>query len=486
MTSLGTKNHGLEKFGERVDWIVANLPCSADPSEPTRNLLTRAELWRLITQRTGLDPNRSKRTWKRATSPKDDYPVPDVFVKGILGLYPDLLPDVLTTEKFEDFESHTRAIQAAQARWQAAALYVTNNRASLADLGKAYYRCVDEQQAFPLITKTGWLLDPPRLLPEIVPPATYRPLVSDIPAPKLEGLNVDYHLIRSRLAPKGRKPTNGDCYRLLEIEPTPNGLDFVLSRTGYFQYINWLEANGALLADFALRQPGMPISKFKNVRVPPEELFSFEKRSMFPGVSCLLLAKNYFVGTSSDRQRLVANKFALHWRGSTTIEAQNTVHVVPAGGHQPLAESYGDDREISIWRTVVREFCEELFNKEEAAKLKRRGEDFLSLPEVRPLVDGFFKSGATKVYLLGAGLDPVTTKPEILVAIVADWKKASTKTEIHLKDNYEGTAKWMDLSRGNLLREANLPRPDKVLLPAGKACLLLAHKHYNILMGDSE
>jgi hypothetical protein len=44
---------------------------------------------------------------------------------------------------------------------------------------------------------------------------------------------------------------------------------------------------------------------------------------------------------------------------------------------------------------------------------------------VKSYCDAFFRNDVTKSYLMGVGLDPVSTKPKILIATVADWAKAS-------------------------------------------------------------
>jgi hypothetical protein len=37
----------------------------------------------------------------------------------------------------------------------------------------------------------------------------------------------------------------------------------------------------------------------------------------------------------------------------------------------------------------------------------------------------------------------VTTKPEILAAIVVDWQKINTTAALHIETNYEGDAKYI-------------------------------------------
>lgn len=157
---------------------------------------------------------------------------------------------------------------------------------------------------------------------------------------------------------------------------------------------------------------------------------------------------------------------------------------IPAGAHQPLSEDYGDDRDRSIWRTVVREFCEELFNKEELSELKRHGEDFLELPEVKPYVDTFFRNGAAKIHLMGIGVEPLTLQAEILLTIVIDWEKASVRVPVKIRENFEGKAVLYDLSKEKLLMGTQVRRDGKVMHPAIKTGLILAAECYDFLLSS--
>lgn len=196
------------------------------------------------------------------------------------------------------------------------------------------------------------------------------------------------------------------------------------------------------------------------------------------------MLRNHSEGDAGRR----SNKFYFHHRDEKTLEAQNTLHVVPAGGHQPCEEAFGNDLDVSLWRTAVREFCEELFDKQDVIKAKRDRIDFLERKEVLAQIKAFIHSNAAQFYLLGIGLDPLTTKPEVLVAIVVDWPKARMaggKGDLAMPGNYEGKAIPKDLSRKALKEILEHPHPNKPWLPAGRACIELALQHYDLLMGDN-
>ncbi|MBV8979157.1 MAG: hypothetical protein JOZ13_17435 [Alphaproteobacteria bacterium] len=474
-------NFHLERFGERIDWCIKFLepneeivhpPFGVPLSAAIRNV---SELWVHVAPLTG----QSERTWVRAIGKESSVSFP--LIRALTLVYPDLTAEILTLPTFAEFEDATKRIKAARDRWVDATRFVTNNRSSLAELGKRYHSTADELPTFPLIGKREWILSTPQELAEHDPlPERDMFTIDPVPAP-LEGLNIGYQAIATRALERRRLRWNGDSYRVLKITRGSDRLDFTFGPTKYFNYVDSLEAMSAELADFALRNPGVTPSKLPR-RGPADRIFDFRQRSAFAGVNCILLLKNYYRGNRSRSRVSAPHQFVLHDRRGDALEARNTFHVVPAGGHQP-AKEFGNNNEWSIWRTIVREFCEELFDKEEAHKLIKGGGDFIEHPEIKPLIDKVFRKGAAKVFLFGVGLDPVTTKPEILAGIVVDWQKIDTATELHIETNYEGTAKYIDLSREELVTQAEMPRT-KPMLPAGKAALLLAAQHYDFLMNS--
>jgi hypothetical protein len=419
--------------------------------------------------------------------------VPDVYIEALIKIFPELPRELLTTPEYASFEAGAADIRKATERWKNAATYFAKNRAPLAKLGKRYYRGVDEtEEDFPLIARRVWILDAPMLLEENAPLPTFTREFRPARITRLGGLACDYTHIKGSLSPAVRQPFDGDAYRLLDARNEDGKLAFMLGDATYFDYVNSCEAIGTEMADFALTNaeaerlladPAAAFSQTLPLRGFPSEVFDLQRRCSVIGVNCLTMMKSYFAGTNSDERRRLVNKFPLHTRDESTLEAQNTTHVVPAGTHQPMSEDFGDMRDASIWRTAVREFCEELFNREEVARMCRHGEDLLEHARVKPLVNALFRSGAGKLHLMGFGLDPVTTKPEFLVAIVVDWREAAIKADLKLEENYEGRVRLHDLSKVALQERAARPDNTKPLLPAAKACLLQAVRHYDVLMG---
>ncbi|WP_428546942.1 hypothetical protein [Profundibacter sp.] len=361
---------------------------------------------------------------------------------------------------------------------------MANQRDELAKAAKNYHAEADASPDFPLITGAGWLPTHPIELTESDPVPQLEFDIPDVEGIPLEGLTGGYVNIKQQMLSGNKRLSNGPTFRLSSINPLDDAPIFTFSPGHYYNYINTCEALAAELADAWKNGSNIGPGDLP-LRGNPRRIFDLRWRSAFPGVNCLLVLKDYFNDYLSDETLRARDVFLMHQRGQSTLEAQNTWHVVPAGGHQPVSEDFESDVEQSIWWTAVREFIEELFDKEEAAGFRKIGQDFLSLPEVRPFVKQIFrKPGVAKVFYLGTGYDPVTTKPEILVCIVVNWRAVSSAhwrevtgqsfKGLKIVGNYEGEIKFREFTRERLLTEAVRPHEKESVLPAGAACLLRA------------
>lgn len=478
--------YDIERFGDRVNWMARHLQHNEKARLPTA---TSAEVHRCIVDlghEIGVE-----RTWQRYTKAK--APIPHTVVKGLLDVFPDLTEDMVTCRAYAEFERKTEALTKCHMRWNAAIRCMAAERTELAAVAKRYYVAagVDEAPSFPLVVRKDWIPAMPIEMTQTSPVVNFRRGSPASKVARLDGINIDYVEMKARNS--SRRPTNGDCYRLMNIRRVETSLEFDLQDTCYFDYINTCEILGIEIADQYLSHQSnvgfegtfvcMPDSAMLPRRGDPRLIFDFGNRAAFAGVNCFLMIRNFSNGPDGCKK----HKFYFHNRTENTLEAQNTLHVVPAGGHQPCEEAFGNQKDVSLWRTAVREFCEELFNKEDAAEAKRDGQDFLERKEVRGQLGAFINSGAAQFYLLGVGLDPLTTKPEFLVAIVVDWPKAQRaggSDVLKIEANYEGTAIPHDLSREALREILDNPPWGKPWLPAGRACIELAIQNYDYLMKE--
>ncbi len=506
-------NKVIACFQERISWVVSNL----DPDPAYRRFvydyndvftaleeaLERGEFYQGAGQAVP-----KKRQWQNAL--RDDNPSP-LFLDWIYTLYRDMKPDHFETEKLNDFLKLGEDIQDHRNRWRPAIRYFAENRTKLERVARSFYAGFGNTEEhslegiqFPLLTMPGWIRSLPLSLAEDSekPRLTFPSAAVTFQDRRLEGLNGDYVAYKGALAYATRKIVkpepqhNGEIFCARSVLTDKDGfVGFEYSLSKYFTYINTCEVLGAELADWVLdagqneRPPKLPF------RGAPKDAFDLDNRAAYPGVNCLCILLNY--SDNHPLRRHPGDYFLLHKRDETQLQAQNTVHVVPAGGHQGFSRG-AQAVDTAFWRTMVREFAEELFDMEDLYRQPGSWGDFLQYKKVKKIVDVFFgkTNAAAQAYLLGFGLDPVTLKPEVLVTIVVDWKKAKKQwPDVKFKFNWElqtglkaDRCHWEPLSRQALVRQAKggvlfFEGSDKPLstLPAGAACMLQTARHYSFL-----
>jgi hypothetical protein len=498
-------NLKIEKFGERLDAVVRCLIHETlIIGNETRNILSVNDIYEAMQAENKIEA-RTHRTWERALNGQ----VPREYLSFIFGLYP-MVRGILEGP-MDGFKSFISDKLAARSDWEEAMTHLALHRHErLNSVAKRYYTAVDETQSpsfpikdFPLIAKSDWILDEPILLSD-VDPVSIEPIQIDrIPsAPILDGVGITALALKSSVTLRKRKRKTGDAYwngqtyRVRGINREGDHLRFEFGNATYFDYINCCEARALELSRADLKNPSELNQRLMPIRIDPSDIYNFLGRATFPGVNCLTFIKNYREPNAQDGEHDV---YLVHFRDDTVMEAQNCVHVVPAGGHQPLSDDLEDRAASQIWRTAAREFLEELRGYKELDRhnLGKAGihDDASSKDEFNILfrheVSG---KKTTNIYLLGVGIDPVTTKPEILVAIVMDWNRASQKIEgLRLINNYEGCAKPIRFRQTIAERKEQLRKeavgflhsPWGTPLPtlaAGAACFLLGAEHYEGLM----
>jgi hypothetical protein len=495
-----------------VEWVIENLdpdPAFARfisaPMDIYKTLMSAIEKRRYqihsgYSDSTHRTTGLTERYWLKALETDSVSPV---FANWICDLFTDLKREHLLEPNIEKFLQLGENIRTARQYWRAPALYYAEHRKTLHAAAMSFYDAVqfhghDFPTPFPLLVRPGWIRNAPLELKESIEerflsvPGPIR--VHD--APRLDGLSGPYITYRGRLGFAKR--------RVIRAEPQHNGEIFcartvLLDEGGfvgfdydlglYFDYINTGEILGAELARYVLdnEETFEPWPERFRLRGAAEDAFDLLNRAAYPGVNCLSIFLNY----TEPGKLSLGDWFLLHKRDETQLQAQNTVHVVPAGGHQGFAK--GAQREdTSLWRTAVREFAEELFDKEGLDRQFETWSEFAEHPEIKQIKHSFFDEPdpAAKLYLHGFGLDPITLKPEVIFTLIVDWSKVRTRSH-NLKFNWEMQTpdpkitrhQWVRLSKENLLREATQPRQsfgDRALdaLPAGAACMLLTMKHY--------
>lgn len=425
---------------------------------------------------------RLEQQWLRAR--KDDS-LPWPLVGALCRMFAGLTTEMLESP-FDDFEQSLKPLSEAFSRFERAADKYASSRSELAAAIRPYYLGVEANPNFPLLYLDGWLPSKPVFFPSDRIDDDGQPLAEAFIAwkegdallakrPHLEPLKFEFHELKKRLNPK-LTLFDAAAYRLLKIDVTRRScpqLTFGLG--GYFDYFDSCEVLGLELSNwYSSGSKPTPTPADLPLRGNPSLAFDLEGRSAVPGINTLFVVLNY-------RPRGAPRKhvFFYHDRRESVGEAQNTFHVVPAGTFQPYSkDDVFHNRDFSLRRNVLRELAEELLGRSEVQGMNNKGEDFANDPLIRPFRKAI-ENGTAKLAFLGLGLDPITTKPEILTCLVVDWDKLLQATQsIDFKENYEGEFRIGQFSKPKLMEFSNRTR----MLPAGAACMRLVADHYEDIM----
>jgi hypothetical protein len=468
----------VRQLGEKLDWCFLNLvpqrvkpPTAGEhaPPKAPEEIKSRSNLHKRLQNDAGDAWFPARERWledvRFGRSSREALAM-------IVEIYPELSIDLLTEPDFEAFCTSTRHLVELRDKYIDIGRHFLTQREGLAAFSKRLYVAEDAEPNWPLLAKPGWRLRKPIPVNESSQIDRFRPEIVCPDSRKLPGLNARYSQIRTMLSPGARHPFNGDCYRLTDVNIAPDGQPtFSYGPCKYFDYYDSCEIHALQMASLA--RDGEEIFDV----VP----FDLTARAAVPGINTLTVLLNF-----KPIGHRVGDWFLLHRRSSATVQAGNTIHVVPAGQHQPSQAYYGLDKDVSIWRTMVREFCEEIYNLKEAHGLNTAAGDPLDSDKFKPVVDPIFRSGASKVYLFGVGLDPVTSKPEILLVNIVDFDRVpiSDRLRLHaLAPNWEGKFEPHELKKQQITTQLTLSRSnDMKWLPAGKACLMQFQEHFDDLI----
>lgn len=334
---------------------------------------------------------------------------------------------------------------------------------------------------FPLIIKDDWIPESPIELGKIQ--LSWRTQKDKITQPILKSFpaEVSYQENIKKFYPE-IKLENNFAYKLSDIHLSNGVFDLIFSPSQYFDYFNtcevlsyefcWALMENENIYSIYKHKKNIPRENlnFSNIRFPLRDdinIFDFTNRSTVAGISTLLIVLN--------KNKQGKHYYYFHKRQSKELaEGMNTFHVVPAGTFQP--DSFNDnfhDRNFNLLRNILRELAEELLGKDELSDIIKDEKNFM---EESPILEyvSLFKDSNAKFFFLGLGLDPLTTKPEILTCIVIDGSKVGSEINLDFKDNFEGEHFIVPFTKEDIRKYLQ----DENTLPAGAACLAIIEKQY--------
>jgi hypothetical protein len=204
---------------------------------------------------------------------------------------------------------------------------------------------------------------------------------------------------------------NRPSYRLLAARLAGGAGRMDLSLGRYFDGVN---VNEALAHEFAGAGPDAPGPGAAR-RLPFRELAGdpcdLSRRSAMCAITTLTLRRTA-AGDAS---------FLLHWRDPAKVtHAGGLYQVMPVGIFQPADDNPSSVRsDLSLWRSMAREFSEELLGTPEDYRELGSPLDYRRWPFYRELA-GAREAGKLGVACVGLGVDPLTFAADILTVAVFD------------------------------------------------------------------
>lgn len=111
----------------------------------------------------------------------------------------------------------------------------------------------------------------------------------------------------------------------------------------------------------------------------------------------------------------------LHWRDPQKVgHAGGLYQVVPTGVFQAAGEAeWNLHNDFDLWRSVVREYAEELLGEAEDYGADSAPIDYAAWPFASAMTHGL-ADGAIRAYVLGLGVDPLTFATDLLMVVLID------------------------------------------------------------------
>jgi hypothetical protein len=259
---------------------------------------------------------------------------------------------------------------------------------------------------------------------------------------------------------------NRGTYRLVEAELTGTAPRLAFTRGRYFDGIDTGEAAAHEYA--AQRLGGRPAGRRGRIGDPCD----LHRRPVNLAISTLTLRLDRATGRAS---------FPLHWRDPAKVgHAGGLYQVIPVGVFQPSGEAAWNERgDFSLWRSMIREFAEELRGRSEDYGSDEGPVDYDSWPFARRMTEAQDR-GQISVWCLGLGVDPLTYATDLLTVAVIDSAVFDEEFSLNPRGNEEGKVLAAREFAGDVIDRLVTREPVQA---AGAAVLRLAWAHREALTG---
>jgi hypothetical protein len=382
-----------------------------------------------------------------------------------------------------------RLIDDSTEQWRAIRREVNQRRYELTEEASRLYPAAARVGTTGLLCRQDWIPDRPLELNEVELSWTEHP-----PPPAVDGSEPASAHVRPKRADGERYRTYADAlaaldppalfenrpsYRLLAAHLAAASGRLDLTRGRYFDGVNIGEALAHELAvwDSDPHPSGAHGLPLRDLIGDPCDL---SRRSAMPAITTLTLRR----ATAGDAS------FLLHRRDPAKVtHAGGLYQVIPVGIFQPADNNPASEQnDLSLWRSMAREFSEELLATGEDYQHLGSPLDYGRWPFYRELSTAR-ETGRLPVFCLGVGVDPLTLAVDILTTAVFDSDLFDTTFDGLVAANAEGRviasqgasgAPGVPFTSEAVDRFAGGAEP---MQAAGAAILQLAWRHRNSLLG---
>ncbi len=365
----------------------------------------------------------------------------------------------------------------SQQRWRAVRQRLAADRIGLGLRAAGLYPELPTVHGTPALAGPGWVPDVPIDLDAVA--LTWRP---DAPPLAINGGHPATAAVRPLSARGGRydrysravrdldRPRlleNRPGYRLLDVRNEPGGFTLDFGYTTYFETLDVSEALGHELA-------GVGAGPLRDALGSP---FDLALRPVMPSITTVTIRRD----PAGDHR-----VYLMRRDGQAVAVCGGLVNAVPGGQFQPasLAPS-AQSADFSLWRSIQREFAEEVLGMPEhdgnsIEPVDYATEPFRSFDEART-------EGRFRMHLLGVVVEPVAFWVDILTVAVIDAPVFDRLFADMVSANDESTL--VSAVPGD--PRAGVPfAPDTQrqlggvnVAPLTSACLALAFHHRDLLLG---
>ncbi len=385
----------------------------------------------------------------------------------------------------------TRSLTGSQRDWLRVRSYLSEHRHALAVDAAGDYPADRKMAGTPLLAAPGWQPAEPVPLAEVGLQLTSAEAQPPTTGPSAAGPAALTALDRAAAPllperPDGtRYPRYSDAlrdlaapavfenrvtYRLTEARLisglTPGASRLVFTRGRYFDGIDTGEAAAHEYA--ATRLGGRPAGLRALIADPCD----LRRRPANLAISTLTLRLDRATGRAS---------FLLHWRDPAKVgHAGGLYQVIPVGVFQPSGEAaWNERRDFSLWRSMIREFDEELRGRSEEYGSEASPVDYDSWPFARHMAEALDR-GQIRVWCLGLGADPLTYATDLLTVAVIDSGVFDELFSLSPRPNAEGSVLAAREFAAHVIDRIVTSEPVQA---AGVAVLQLAWRHRDTLIG---